>query len=1289
MRELSFQQQAVVWGQAYEVLVKRGVLACLVERKLLPPTHSRLAAWNETRLLNVSSSISRELDLLDDSSKDVVKSAVEHMALTAYGLGYTTMREYLKPLSRRLENGSLKLRALWCPLSLPGSSSASEEARLANREAFVKEFGIAGLADPALSTKGMPANADFLLWLSGESREDFLLVQEYSYDMPSELGDFRDQDTHLEELIRHRRYVDSRSVFARVAAEVSGERFELSSDIKNHLGALTGDNKPLYKLCQASAYGESTVSALQNAGVLTNPCVVRALAITPNGLESLSARFDGEVADTGRSLMEQMGAAYRNTKKLVDGDKEGLSEQTEAVFNSVLRKLPGALQKGMKSLRTMPKPGEDYQFDFHEVLPEFANPMDKFSLAESLDKVTNDVELQKFFGRPAKEAMAQAFAKYDVDEQGISLRDLHAAAVVAGMERESPGKLNVIALEGNPGIGKTTAVRRHLGAKQDGYLFLYVSPRVVINRDVTESLARDKNGPTGILTVTTNAQLIAAAPRWYQQQVNEGKAEPRHIEGAVVVDGIRDLVKPEKGSILVLEPEIEHQIEDSIAGSRYRKATLSENEDKVTEKTLVGVLKGMSSTTRELIALNRSVNRVVMTAALQGFRDRGGGKTTMDALSSLFKNSCERLTAAVKERKTFAERIPNIVVMVDELAGDGAGAPFVHAVARWLRKEFIDCFDEYGEPCPFTVTLVVSDASLGNEVVLDRYLNAGERTPDKVLISRSEGDQAFRIAVTDVKIGGVKTKTFHVMTNSYPASELGIHYRVRMTSVRPELTQQGTLETPRQAIRREAEEKLIEAAADEIYRGLSKGAAQVIYFAQDKLFLSSLRDNLIRADDFGLTEENIQILDSSVPGWRRKQLVEPETRDKVRVFLMTSSGARGVSFPKTDWIIATVPRFNIEAALMEIAQLIYRGRGVYVNEEGETVSGDNVPRQLIMMVDDFIIGDGPIDKRQWLRQSLDLLTLLVMLRSTLYTRITGDAGLRQRLALVPVGAVGTQELVSIMSQHVTNFLKEAEVFKARGTDSTRVGLVKTASANVIELFARTKLQAVGKKDTDTRTVVKESELSSVRELATSAIAPLLRYSETTSFPDHTYFAGPVIFEHWEAFAKQEVFTFEGHEAETTQSTRMLLNQLYRIDEDKAYPSALRTPAKSLADLLRRDNPDSLVEFNTLKDLKSPNTWVAVPAGYLQFIQAEETHAGVFELDDADMWLGALAKSLNAGSATMPPVSRYRSFPWCASVGAVEPLNLAQVFDDRYFMASNELNLLNTLLLSESSQVEAE
>lgn len=65
----------------------------------------------------------------------------------------------------------------------------------------------------------------------------------------------------------------------------------------------------------------------------------------------------------------------------------------------------------------------------------------------------------------------------------------------------------------------------------------------------------------------------------------------------------------------------------------------------------------------------------------------------------------------------------------------------------------------------------------------------------------------------------------------------------------------------------------------------------------------------------------------------------------------------------------------------------------------------------------------------------------------------------------------------------------------------------------------------------------------------------------------------------------------------------------------------------------------------LKDLKSPNTWVAVPAGYLQFLQTDEAQAGIaFDLDDSDLWLEALSKYLDAGSATMPPIARYRTFP---------------------------------------------
>ena len=55
-----------------------------------------------------------------------------------------------------------------------------------------------------------------------------------------------------------------------------------------------------------------------------------------------------------------------------------------------------------------------------------------------------------------------------------------AAAVVAGLNAAQPGLLNVIALEGvTPALGKTTAVTKFLAQQQEGYCFLYVSPRVV------------------------------------------------------------------------------------------------------------------------------------------------------------------------------------------------------------------------------------------------------------------------------------------------------------------------------------------------------------------------------------------------------------------------------------------------------------------------------------------------------------------------------------------------------------------------------------------------------------------------------------------------------------------------------------------------------------------------------------------------------------------------------------------------------------------------------------------
>jgi ethanolamine utilization microcompartment shell protein EutS len=1289
LRIPTFQQQAVLWGQVYEVLVKRGVLACLVETGLLSRDLPSLRPWIETRVLDVQIALVRGLGVIDENGVRLIDAAVEHLALSAYGLGYTAMREYLKPLLRDIATDRLRLRALWCPLTLPGTGAdSSAEGRA---QAFHTEFGLSGFVDVALADKGKPANSDFSLWLSGQTKEDHLLVQEYSFDMPRYLGDFRDQKAHLDELSRHRRLLESRGVFAAVSAEVAGEGFELSNDIAVHLSALTSQDKPLFKLCQASGYAESTVNRLQGCGLLTKPCVARALAVTPNGLESLAARFaDAGAKEPRRVLMEQFGTAYRDATKIKDGDDAELTGRVRAVFRSMLNKLPPALKDNVKGLEHMPEPGQDYSFEFQERVPEFTNPSAMIPLEVARRLIDDTKELQAYLGAPAPQAIGEVLQEFAGNDSQLSLRDLHASAVVAGLRRAARGRLNVLALEGNPGIGKTTAVRRYLEKKGSGFLFLYVSPRVVINRDVTESLGRKRDGSrTGVMTITSNATLIASAERWHLEQVKLGLTERRRIDGAVVVDGVANLQRP-NGSIIVIEPSQEAEIERIHAGSRMAKMMLSENEDLVQERSLVGVLSGMATTTRDLLQLNPGVNRVVMTAALQGYRSKGGDKTTMQALSHIFFNKAVT-SAGHHERREFARRIPEIIVMVDELAGDGAGAPFVHGVARWLHEEFLDVFEDAGEPCPFSVTLVISDASLGNEVVLDRYLNAagpGERAPDKILVARSAGESPFRLAATNVRIGGRPFDVMHVMTNSFPASRLDIRYRVRMTSVRPEINPDGTRQSARQAMRKQGGEALVASATSEIVRAVERGAAQVIYFAQDKLFLSDLQQELAKRRDLGLSPANVEVLDSSVPGSKRKQLISEQVRDTIKVFLMTSSGARGVSFPRTEVIIAAVPRFSVEASLMEIAQLIYRGRGSYKNEHGEDVSGDDVPRELIMLVDDFLVDEdelgGGLDQRQWLRRSLDLLTLLVMLRATILTRITGNAGLKQSLALVPVGAVGLEELVSIMSQSIVNFISEAEVFCRRGRNEELSGLVKNAQSNVIELFSQCKLRAIAQRNKDCRTMVRAEDIGRLSNQVCTTLGPLLVTAEEgATLPEHVYFSGPSILENWESFDKHEAFTFEGHRTRTDRVSKALIKQLYAIDKNDQYPSSLREPALNLFRILQRENAEAANEFSTLKELKSPNTWICLPTGYLQFLHTGDTRAGVpFQLREADVWMGAMAKTLQAGSAFMPPIAQYESFPWAATVGQPNPLKLHTVFNDRYFMASNELNLLNTLLLLE-------
>lgn len=1312
--ELSFLEQASIWGQVFEIAVKRGVLKQLMDKKLILNDHQELQPWQFYKNADIYHQLVKAFKLTDPNAKEWLETMLHHLLVLGYGLGWTTMRECLKHSCIRQP----KLEAIWCPLTLPGQQMQRDEEQEKTVKAFQDAFKLPELLDLNLVSQGQPARADFIVWLSNESSSDretedliltkpdkslpsrrkdltrkkidnLILCLEFSYNAPSKIADFRTEAPHREEINRYYRYIESRGVFSKVCAEVEGEDFSPSSKLHSHLWAFSGKDKPLFKLCQASSYTERLIHVLYSHQRLTGACNARALAVTSNGIESIAAHFLGREPepDPRAKLMKSLGESYRQMKKLHDDDPGGLDAEIRLVFNKLVQSLPSDFKTQAKLLAKSPAPGECLHFPFHETVQGFYNPMDEVSKAEAIASVEENEALCEYFSENPTSQIADFINQINPDQETIPLRKVHEAAVFAGLTAAQVGRINVIGLEGNPGIGKTTAVMNFLKQQSQGFLFLYLSPRVVINRDVTAKIARNNGDASGILALTSNANLIVSAPKWYEEQVKKHGSQPRRIDSAVVVDGIERLNHPD-GSILFLTPEQEQEIDCNVIAATRSKRSLNEREDSVESPKRPGVLTTLATSARKLLEANPPVNRLVMTAAIQGYRTLNES-TTVDALGKLFTKQANT-TLGKNERLAFAARIPTIIVMVDELAGDGAGAPFVHKLAQWLQQQFIDPFET--EPSPFRIVLIVADASLSNEVVLNSFLSCGDRAPDKVLISDSRGEAPFRVTGTYTKVGLRRQPTLHIMTNSYPASQLNIDYSIRLSPVTPELSSDGTQQTIRQAIREQLAENILKNAYLEIERGLQQQAQQLIFFAQDKAFLRELQEKLTIGKNALLNREEVAVLDQSVPANKRLELIQPPRRDQIRVFLMTSSGARGVSFPKADWIIAAIPRFNIETALMEVAQLIYRGRGMYTNPETqEEVSGDHKARQLVMLINDVIIAGEDIDrKRLWLRQSSDLLTLLVMLRSTIHTRIKGDAGLKyKRIAFVPVGLIGDEELLRLMSDEVIDFLREVKVFTRDHHSQAAKAIVIKAGKLTEEIFKHLRLTGQTS-DRDAKSYVNYRTLEALVKTVSRMSSRLLPSldNDDLKIPETITCIAPFWIEDWSDRQTEERFSFEGWKSYIQQNSSNLLGLLKHIweDKDKRFPPKLKRPAKELHKLLIRDHEQSVLEYSTIQALKTKNIVIGLPLDYPYFWnEHSEDEIRQQVLEDPQAWRNALGRSLTPYGLIIPVVPQYREFPWVAVAGRRVFTQLETVFSDRYFMASNELNLLNTILLEDEPE----
>src|SRR5712692_7952867 len=135
-----------------------------------------------------------------------------------------------------------------------------------------------------------------------------------------------------------------------------------------------------------------------------------------------------------------------------------------------------------------------------------------------------------------------------------------------------------------------------------------------------------------------------------------------------------------------------------------------------------------------------------------------------------------------------------------------------------------------------------------------------------------------------------------------------------------------------------------------------------------------------------------------------------------------------------------------------------------------------------------------------LRRTLDLIAALVLLRATIFTRVTGDAAIpRQRAMVVPVGRIGTEEMVLSLGQSVSQFLQESAVFLREDIPPQQRVLIDKAQRAVREVFRN--FRWMGQlPNRNRRSVVIPAQLTALASRVCAAVAPLLEELEGVSLP---------------------------------------------------------------------------------------------------------------------------------------------------------------------------------------------
>lgn len=1242
---------AEIMGRLFELGFNSGLLATIAQRTDLHQCTDNLFAQELAglHLPGLTEAAQKHTGAMSGLDQEMVRDWVQFVLLKGYLAGSNFFTEFLRTI-RQNQQSDWEGDICYLQCSFTGKNSLGTlptSDRSVATKMLMDQFAKAGLPAISLSLqeqetyfeKGAFLNADTLLLLREPHGWRLLCI-----DL-SIFGLLTLRDTHdlhrIESLRRMLRtdlqYLRTRSVFTNLSIDTDDDSTVqelLAGQIKHYFTAFKRRDKETLKFIQAASYTASFYDFLLHKQILhpEDSIIFHVVGYTDRAMNAMALK------PAQRNLLRTCQTIYRQQHSDME-ITEARQEVIGAIQRAADRSFQGTEPFATKLLALAEQGDGLHVLNYEETLTDFISTL----------TVLKPEQLPPNIGELLPPA--------DYEER--TLRDIHRALV--HRELRSPDRY--LFLTGHPGIGKTSALAEFLRERAEqgeGFLLLYVSPRTQVNLEILKTFQKEPSCANffGLTTNTLAMRSHHGRPTvLYSSELCAGTFEE---QGVVFVPADLD-EETKTNSLRTLEEIQENLLIDK--GERVSGVLKSLCD------ALAATLTETFPATRTSDPLHPRPLSVVATVAVQSLKRTPNGESTLRHLKRMLQSVMAQNKLLPEKMGQLARRFRYVFVMIDEVTGDEGGAEFLDGIHRFIQE----CeFSKYG----IHSKIIVADASIVDTGVIQTHLSKTGFEPQKIYFRRVDPAQAaLPLTYERMPYGFKHCPGVVINANAYPASALHLSYRILTDSFRYE---EEHYQERAKVLRSQQHDLLIQ---DILHFMDTEPEVQTLVYIQDKQRLSDLINEVGKTRKF-VRGEDYQEIHANLSEKQKREI--QDTQDAVQVVFMTASASRGLSFKRAKHILVDIPHFALEQNLMEILQVIYRGRGGNFDLDEKTLT--------FYLADQFLYLD-PNDRELVLKeQLLHALNVLLILKTAILTRIAGSGQLGLRhFRVIPIGGKSIYAAGETFSKRLSDLLNELQ--KTSYPSWANKKMLNFISSSLRALMAQSHIRLT--RTNETRSLYRQTPRSHLEHLSTFALdfthAAERGFDHLLALPllESAYLVGGLLVVPISGKSMRELY--RASLAEIMKRPRPadlpdLLACMEIISKDDTYPGSLRSALGDAILLLRelqKLEPNRAAYYE--QESNQTDLYYAFPLSTFPAFQALQEY---FETDaNAEEQAEVSFRELLRRTITtsypadgfLPIGQNYKTFPFVLFRSFQLGETRQKIFTEKYLFSSQELNIINMLL----------